>query len=95
MKYFILLFSLFVILALGVSDALAQSSVPSFTDTVVKIKEDDDGKLIVLKKASQVLYLKNSAPNFEAVFSNLENSLAFGSSIKIITDGKLNVLKAE
>lgn len=95
MKYFVLIVSLIIILALGISDAFAQTKAPIFTDTVVKIKEDDEGKLIVLKKTSQVLYLKNTATNYEAVFSAIDNSLAFGSSVKIITDGKLNVVKAD
>ena len=95
MKYLIFIISLIIILAFGISDAWAQSMPTVFIDTVVKIKEDDEGKLVILKKAAPILYLKYSASNYESIFSVLDNSLAFGSSVKITTDGKLNVIKAD
>jgi hypothetical protein len=84
-----------LILVLSVSDALAQGDSATFADSVMKIKEDDDGKLIVLKNAKQVLYLKYTVKNFDSVLSTLDNSLSFGSPVKITTDTKLNIIKAE
>lgn len=95
MKYFLFTASLLVIFFLSVSDALADKAAPTITDTVVKIKEDDDGKLIVLKNASQVLYLNHKTPNFEGVLLKLTKSQTQKSILKITTDNKLNILKAE
>lgn len=95
MKWFLFVFSVFLVIVLGVSDAFAQLAGPTFNDTVIKIKEDDEGKLIVLKNSPKILYLKYSATSFDSVFTALDNSLAFGSSVSIVTDGKLNVVKAE
>ncbi|OYZ22994.1 MAG: hypothetical protein B7Y39_07025 [Bdellovibrio sp. 28-41-41] len=95
MKYFLFAISMLVIFFFGISDAFANNTSPLVTDTVVKIKEDDDGKIIVLKNASQVLYLNNKTPNFEAVLATLTKSQSLKSVVKITTDNKLNVLKAE
>ncbi|MBL7545170.1 MAG: hypothetical protein JNL11_15235 [Bdellovibrionaceae bacterium] len=95
MKIILFIMSVALIFALGITEALAQTNPAVFTDTVVKIKEDDDGKLIVLKNTTQVLYLKYTTTNFDSVLSTLNNSLTFSSTVKISTDGKLNVLKAE
>tara|TARA_B110001454_G_scaffold219111_1_gene250020 strand:+ start:22615 stop:22902 length:288 start_codon:yes stop_codon:yes gene_type:complete len=95
MKYFLFAISMLIIFFFGISDALANNLASLVTDTVLKIKEDDDGKIIVLKNASQVLYLDNKAPNFEAVLSVLSKSQSQKTIIKITTDNKLNVLKAE
>ena len=95
MKYFLFAISILVILLVGVSDALAQASTPTLTDTVVRIKEDDDGKIIMLKNASQVYYLTYSTPGFDSVLSTLTKSQSQKSAVKITTDSKLNILKAE
>jgi len=95
MKYILFAISMLVIFFFGISDAFANNYSPLVTDTVVKIKEDDDGKIIVLKNASQVLYLNNKTPNFEAVLATLTKSQSQKSIIKITTERKLNVLKAE
>lgn len=95
MKYFLFAISLLVIFLLGVSDALADTNAKPIADTVVKIKEDDDGKIIVLKNAKQVLYLNYKTPNFDAVLLKLTNSQTQNSTVKITIDTQLNVLKAE
>lgn len=95
MKYILFAISMLVIFFFGISDALASNIAPLVTDTVVKIKEDDDGKIIVLKNSSQVLYLNNKTPNFDSVLSTLTKSQTQKAIVKITTDSKLNVLKAE
>lgn len=95
MKYFLFAISILVIFLLGVSDAVAQSAAPTITDTVVRIKEDDDGKIIMLKKAPQAYYLTYSTPGFDSVLSALTKSQTQKAAVKITTDSKLNILKAE
>jgi len=95
MKYFLFAISILVIFLFGVSDALAQSSKATITDTVVRIKEDDDGKIILFKNASQAYYLVYSTPEFDSVLSVLTKSQTQKSAVKITTDSKLNILKAE
>jgi hypothetical protein len=95
MKYFLFTISMFVIFFFGISDAFANNTAPLFTDTIIRIEENDDGKIIILKNASQVLYLNNKAQNFEAVLATLVKSQSQKLIIKITTDNKLNVLTAE
>lgn len=95
MKYFLVAVSLLVIFLFGVSEALAQSTATTITDTVVRIKEDDDGKIIMFKKAPQAFYLTYSTPEFDAVLSKLSKSHTQKSAVKVTTDSKLNILKAE
>lgn len=95
MKYLLFAVSILVIFLFGVSDALAQSSAPTVTDTVVRIKEDDDGKIIMLKNAPQAYYLVYSTPGFDSVLTALTKSQTQKTAVKITTDSKLNILKAE
>ena len=95
MKYILFAISMLVIFFFGISDAFANNFPPLVTDTVLRIKEDDEGKIIVLKNASQVLYLNNKTPNFEAVLGTLSKSQSQKLIVKITTDTNLNVLKAE
>lgn len=94
-KYFLFSISFMAIFLVGVSDALAQNSMSTITDTVVRIKEDDDGKIIMLKKAPQIYYLTYSTPGFDSALLVLTKSQDQKSTVKITADSKLNILKAE
>lgn len=95
MKVIIVLFTIFLMLALTISDALAQSQAKVITDTVIKNKEDDDGKLFVLSQAKPIFYLKHNNPNFDSILVTMVNSQTFQSPVKITTDSQFNIVKAE
>ena len=95
MKSIICLVTIFLIFVLTVSDAIAQSKYPVIADTVLKIKEDDDGKLIILAKSKPILYLKYKTKNYDSIYAFILNSQSFNSAIKITTDSQLNVIKAD
>ncbi len=75
---------------------LAQSSSSkssnTIIDSVVKIKEDDEGKLILLNQNKKVLYLKNDQKNYDNILIEVSNSLKFNSPVKFKTDANLNVI---
>lgn len=64
-------------------------------DSVSKIKEDDEGKIVLLNQNKKVLYLKNDQKNYENLLSEISNSLQFKSSLKFKTDSNLNIIDAK
>lgn len=94
MKFLIILISALLVFIFSISDARADVPTSFMNDIVLKIKEDDDGKLVILKNATEVLYLTYETPDFDAVLSTLTKSQTQKSPILITTDHKLNVLKA-
>lgn len=96
MKYLVCFLTIFLTLLLASSDAIAKAQTnPTFSDTVVRIKEDDDGKLIVLSKTKQILYLMYNTPNFDSMINALNKSHSEKSSVIITTDSRLNVIKVD
>lgn len=78
--------------------AFAQNSPKKFVsiiDSVSKVKEDDDGKLIILSSQKKVLYLKNDQKNFEDILNEISNSQKFNSTLKFKTDVNLNIIEAK
>lgn len=95
MRFF--LYSLLSI-CLCVQFTLAQNSPKKFVsiiDSVNKVKEDDDGKLIILNSQKKVLYLKNDQKNFDDILNEISNSQKFNSTLKFKTDVNLNIIEAK
>lgn len=73
----------------------AGSKTSTIIDSVSKIKEDDEGKIVLLTQNKKVLYLKNDQKNYENLLSEISNSLQFKSSLKFKTDSNLNIIDAK
>lgn len=73
----------------------SSKSSNTIIDSVIKIKEDDDGKLILLNQNKKVLYLKNDQKNYDNILIEVSNSLKFNSPVKFKTDANLNVIEAK
>lgn len=65
------------------------------TDSVIKIKEDEDGKLIVLSQSKTIFYLKFKNRWFDSNFEKLNKSRLNSSRLKILTDSQFNILKVD
>jgi hypothetical protein len=85
--------SLFSFTCLAQNSSSKSSNI--IIDSVIKIKEDDDGKLILLNQNKKVLYLKNDQKNYDNILIEVSNSLKFNSPVKFKTDANLNVIEAK
>lgn len=77
------------------SQSNASNSGSTIIDTVTKIKEDDEGKLILLNQNKKVLYLKNEQKNYDILVNEISNSLKFNTPLKFKTDANLNIIDAK
>lgn len=77
------------------AQSTASNTGSTIIDTVTKIKEDDEGKLILLNQNKKVLYLKNEQKNYDILVNEISNSLKFNTPLKFKTDANLNIIDAK
>lgn len=63
-------------------------------ESVKKIKEDDEGKIIILNN-NQIVYLKYSHPKFDDVFEMINQSLIEELKISITVDAKFQIISTK
>lgn len=75
------------------SSGYASTKTKIIIDSVKKIKDDEEGKLVILKKNKQVLYLRLDHKNFESLFLNISKSQRMNSILEFKLDKDLNILE--
>lgn len=67
----------------------------TITDSVLKIKEDDGGKIILLVKEKEILYLPYDSKVFDSNLTKIQKCVDKKNKVKITVDGDLNILNIE
>lgn len=82
-----------ILLIMSFSSGYASTKTKIIIDSVKKIKDDEEGKLVILKKNKQVLYLRLDHKNFESLFLNISKSQRMNSILEFKLDKDLNILE--
>ena len=69
----------FLIITFSSCYALTKTKI--IIDSVKKTKDDEEGKLVILKKNKQVLYLRLDHKNFDSLFLNVLKNVFSSSSL--------------
>lgn len=81
----------FLIITFGSCYAITKTKI--IIDSVKKTKDDEEGKLVILKKNKQVLYLRLDHKNFDSLFLNISKSQRTNSILEFKLDEDLNILE--
>lgn len=81
----------FLIITFSSCYALTKTKI--IIDSVKKTKDDEEGKLVILKKNKQVLYLRLDHKNFDSLFLNVSKSQSTNSKLEFKLDEDLNILE--
>ena len=75
------------------SVAFAQSNI---SDTVKKVREDDEGVVILFQKTTGSYYLRRDVPEFDAAKKKLQDSLSSKKPVGVTVDAsQLNILEVK
>lgn len=75
---------------------IASVESKSLKDTVKKIREDDEGVVVLFVKATGSYYLRRTNANFDAIKKKLDESLKAKAAISVTYDSaELNILEVK
>ncbi len=68
----------------------------AISDTVKKVREDDDGIVILFEKTAGSYYLRRDVPDFDAYKKKLQDSLSSKKPVSVTVDAtQLNILEVK
>lgn len=75
---------------------IASEEKTTIQDTVKKIREDDEGMMVLFVKAQGSYYLRRSAPEFDSSYKKLQDSLKLKKPVSVTAEqGSLNIVEVK
>lgn len=73
----------------------AASDKATISDVVVKMRDDDEGVVVLFSKNTGSYYLKLATANFDNLRKKLDQSLKEKKAITVTADSSLNILEVK